>query len=179
MVEEKDQMALAAIVQVVPKTVVMAISEKEMTKEAWDALKEMHVGEDCIRNACLQTLKRERESLRVCMYMGELETIDKYALKLTTTVNEIRSLGTKVEESTIMEKLLHSTPDKFLHIVSTIEQWGDVIKMLVMEAVGRLRTYEESLKGRRRDKEGEHLLLSRAEWEAKAAKEEQLTLQQW
>ena len=32
--EKKDQMALAAIVQAVPEVVVMAISEKEMAKEA-------------------------------------------------------------------------------------------------------------------------------------------------
>ena len=53
---------------------------------------------------------------------------------------------------------------RFLHIVGTIEQWGDVSAMLVMEAIGCLSAYEEILKGRRRDKEeGEHLLLTRAE----------------
>jgi hypothetical protein len=44
--EKMDQMALAAIVHAVPETVVMAISEKETAKEAWDALKEMNMGEE-------------------------------------------------------------------------------------------------------------------------------------
>lgn len=60
-------MALAAIVQAVPEAVVMAISEKETPKEAWDALKEMHIGEEHVKKARVQTLKREFERI----YMGD------------------------------------------------------------------------------------------------------------
>jgi rhamnogalacturonyl hydrolase YesR len=104
--EKMDQMALATIVQAVPEAVVMAISEKETAKEAWDALKEMNMGEDRVKKARVQTLKRELDG----MYMGDSEKINNFALKVTTIVNEIRSLGTKVEENTIVEKLLHSVP---------------------------------------------------------------------
>jgi hypothetical protein len=44
------------------------------------------------------------------MYMGDSEKINDFALKITTIVNEIRTLGTKVEEITVVEKLLHSVP---------------------------------------------------------------------
>jgi hypothetical protein len=47
------------------------------------------------------------------MYMGEPEKINKFALKVTTNMNRIRSLGAKVEETTIIEKLLHSIPTSF------------------------------------------------------------------
>ncbi|EAY92924.1 hypothetical protein OsI_14726 [Oryza sativa Indica Group] len=57
--EKIDQMALAAIVQAVPEAVVMAISEKETAKEAWDALKQMNMGEERVKKARVQTLKRE------------------------------------------------------------------------------------------------------------------------
>ncbi|KAG8074127.1 hypothetical protein GUJ93_ZPchr0006g44316 [Zizania palustris] len=173
--DKKDQMALAAIIQAVPEAMVLAIAEKETTKEAWNTLKEMHIGEERVRNANVQTLKRELER----MYMEDAETIGEYAMKLTTIVNKIRALGTKVEETTVVEKLLHTVPDKFQHIVSTIEQWGDVTKMTVAEAIGRLKAYEASMAGRRRDKEGgpqllvalEEPRLTRAEWEAKVAEE--------
>jgi hypothetical protein len=56
--------------------------------------------------------------------MGDSEKINDFALKVTTIVNEIRSLGTKVEETTVVEKLLYSVPDKFQPLISTIEQWG-------------------------------------------------------
>ena len=174
--EKKDQMALAAIVQAVPEAVVMAISEKETAKEAWDALKKMHVGEDRVKKARVQTLKRELDG----MYMSESEKINEFALKVTTIVNEIRALGTKVEETTVVEKLLDSVPDKFLPLVRTIEQWGDV-EMSVAEAIGHLWAYEESSRGRRHDNEGGPQLLvahveprlMRAEWEAKVAEEKQ------
>ncbi|XP_039827208.1 uncharacterized protein LOC120688929 [Panicum virgatum] len=146
--EKMDQMALAAIVQAVPEAVVMSISEHETAKEAWDALKEMNMGEQRVK-------------------------------KVTTIVNEIRSLGTKVEETTVVEKLLYSVPDKFQPLISTIEQWGDVTVMSVTETIGLLRAFKESSKGRRRDREGEQQLLAacaeprltRAEWEALVAEE--------
>ncbi|CAN6176107.1 unnamed protein product [Urochloa humidicola] len=173
--EKMDQMALAAIVQAVPEAVVLAISEEETAEKAWKALEEMHVGEERVKKARVQTLKRELAG----MYMGDSEKINDFALKVTTIVNEIRSLGTKVEETTVVEKLLHSVPDKFRPLISTIEQWGDVEEMSVTETIGRLRAFEESSKGRRGDKEGEQQLLSacaeprmtRAEWEAMVAEE--------
>jgi hypothetical protein len=94
-------------------------------------------------------------------------------------VDEIRFLGTIVEDTAVIEKILHSVPDKFRPLISTIEQWGDVSEMSVTEMIGRLRAFEESSKGRRRDKEGEPQMLfvdgeprlTRAEWEAKVAEE--------
>uniref|UniRef100_J3NDQ7 CCHC-type domain-containing protein n=1 Tax=Oryza brachyantha TaxID=4533 RepID=J3NDQ7_ORYBR len=62
-------------------------------------------------------------------------------------------------------------PDKFLQIVGIIEQWGDVSKISVTEAIGRLRAFEESLKGRRRENEDGHLLLTRAQLESLSLKE--------
>ncbi|CAN6299956.1 unnamed protein product [Urochloa humidicola] len=173
--EKMDQMALAAIVQAVPEAMVLAISEEETAEKAWKALEEMHVGEERVKKARVQTLKRELAG----MYMGDSEKINDFALKVTTIVNEIRSLGTKVEETTVVEKLLHSVPDKFRPLISTIEQWGDVEEMSVTETIGRLRVFEESSKGRRGDKEVEQQLLAacaeprltRAEWEAMVAEE--------
>ncbi|CAN6204667.1 unnamed protein product [Urochloa humidicola] len=173
--EKMDQMALAAIVQAVPEAVVMAISEEETAKKAWKALEKMHVGEERVKKSRVQTLKRELDG----MYMGDSEKVNDFALKVTTIVNEIRSLGTKVEEITVVEKLLFSVPDKFRPLISTIEQWGDVTEMSVTEVIGRLRAFEESSKGRRCGKEMESQLLvanaeqrlTRAEWEALVAQE--------
>jgi hypothetical protein len=103
--------------------------------------------------------------------MEDSETIAEFSPKLTALVGEMRSLGAKVKDSVVVEKLFSAVPDKFLHIVGTIEQWGDVSKMSVAEAIGRLRAFEESLKGRRREPEGEHLLLTRAQWESLSLKE--------
>ena len=54
----KDQGAMAAISQAVPDDVMTKIAEKETAKEAWDALREMRVGEDRVKKARVQALKR-------------------------------------------------------------------------------------------------------------------------
>jgi hypothetical protein len=46
-----DQMALAAIVQAVLESVMMGVAEQETAKKVWDALKEMHVGEERVKKA--------------------------------------------------------------------------------------------------------------------------------
>ncbi|KAF0901933.1 hypothetical protein E2562_011772 [Oryza meyeriana var. granulata] len=103
--------------------------------------------------------------------MGDSETIAEFTPKLTTLVGEMRSLGAKVKDSVVVEKIFGAVPDKFLQIISTIEQFGDMSKMSVAETIGCLRTFKESSKGRRRSNDGEHLLLTRAQWESLSLKE--------
>ena len=124
--EERDQGALAAISQAVPDAVMMVIAEKETAKAAWDAIKVIHVGEDRVKKARVQVLKRQFDR----MIMEDSETISVFSQKLSTVVGEIRSLGTEVKDSTVVEKLFGAVPDRFLPIVGTIEQWGDVVSPL-------------------------------------------------
>jgi hypothetical protein len=49
--QKMDQMALTTIVQSVLEAMVIAISEEETTKKLWKALKEMNVGEECVKKA--------------------------------------------------------------------------------------------------------------------------------
>ncbi|KAE8733627.1 hypothetical protein F3Y22_tig00001120pilonHSYRG00301 [Hibiscus syriacus] len=165
--DDKDQGAMVAISQAVPDDVMMAITEKQTEKEAWDALREMRVGEDRVKKARVQVLKRQLNKL----HMEDSETINEFSMKLTTLVGEIRSLGTKLDDSEVIEKLFSAVPDKFLQIIGTIEQFGDIEMMSVLEAIGRLRTFEEGLKGRLHSKSsGEQLLLTQAVWEARIPK---------
>ena len=156
--DTKDQEAFAVIAQGLPDAVFMTISEKGTAKEAWEALKEMHAGDDRVKKARVQALRREFEK----MSMKQSEGVGEFVLKLTSLVSEMRALGSKLEDIAVVEKLLRAIPDKFLPIVGTIEQWGDVTKMSVMEVIGRLKTYQLTLKGRENDQEEERLMFSRA-----------------
>ncbi|WJZ97479.1 hypothetical protein VitviT2T_016081 [Vitis vinifera] len=165
--DDKDQGAMVAISQAVPDDVMMAIAEKKTAKGAWDALREMQVGEDRVKKARVQVLKRQLNKL----HMEDSKTINEFSMKLTTLAGEIRSLGTKLDDSEVVEKLFSSVPDIFLQIIGTIEQFGDIENMSVSEAIGHLRTFEEGLKGRVHTKGGgEQLLLAQAEWEARCSK---------
>ncbi|GJW26960.1 hypothetical protein Tco_0040771 [Tanacetum coccineum] len=80
--------------------------------------------------------------------MKEDETIT-FTGKLTTLVNKAASLGHTIEDSVVVRKLLNVVPDKFLQIVASIEQYSDLDEMLVDEAIGRLKTFEERLKSKK------------------------------
>lgn len=162
-----DQMALAAIYQGIPDDTLFLLAEKT-AKEAWEALKSMHIGADRVKEARAQTLKSAFEGLR----MKETESVDDFAVRLTTLVNQIRGLGVKMEESYVVQKLLRAVPNKYLQIVSTIEQFGDMKTMMVDEAIGRLKAYEDRLCIMSGDNDDEHLLLTSAEWKVRSAKKQ-------
>ena len=61
--ERTVQVALAAIYQGVPEDILLTIAEKETAKEAWDAIKTLCMGAERVREAKVQTLKGEFESL--------------------------------------------------------------------------------------------------------------------
>ena len=55
----------------------------------------MHVGVECVKEAKVQTLKSEFKAIR----RKDGELIDDFAMKLTTIVSGIRSLGDMVKRS--------------------------------------------------------------------------------
>jgi transposase InsO family protein len=166
--KEKDQGALAAISQAVPDAVVMGIAKKETAKEAWGTIQQMSVGEDRVRKTRAQVLKRQFDR----MIMSDSVSIVEFSQGLISVGGEIRSLGVVLSEHVVVERLFSAVPDKFLPIIGTIEQWGDLSEMSVAEAAGRLRVFEKSLKVRQSYKEeGEQLMLTRTQWEGLSLKE--------
>nr|XP_051196780.1 uncharacterized protein LOC127310121 [Lolium perenne] len=129
--DTKDEEALAAIAQAVRCFHDHSFG-RHSKDEAWDTIKEMHAGDNRVKKACVQALMREFD----WMSMNESEGVGDFALKLTSMVNEMRALGSKIQDITVVEKLLRAVPDKFLPIVGTIEQWGDVETMSAMEVIG-------------------------------------------
>jgi hypothetical protein len=77
--ETKDEEAFAAIAQAVPMvfSYFMAISQKDTAKEAWGTIKEMHAGDNCVKKAHVQALRREFD----WMSMKEDEGAGEFALK--------------------------------------------------------------------------------------------------
>jgi hypothetical protein len=99
-------------------------------------------------------------------------SVVEFSQKFTSIEGEIRSLGVDMKDGTVVEILFSVVPNKFLSIIGTIEQWGDLSTMSVAEAVGRLRVSEGSIKGRQQYKEeDEKLMLTRSQWEALSLKE--------
>lgn len=181
--DRQDQVALATIYQGIPEDILLAVAEKETAKEAWEAIKTMCQGADRAKTAKVQTLKSEFESL----YMNDTETLDEFCAKLNGLVMNIRSLGEEMKESYVVKKLLRAVPERFLQIVSSIEQFGGVATMTIDEAVGSLKAHEERTKsheGRtRRQSEtgGGQVLLTEEEWVKKESSDGKilLTMEEW
>ncbi|GJX62008.1 zinc finger, CCHC-type containing protein [Tanacetum coccineum] len=105
--------------------------------------------------------------------MKEDEAIDTFTAKLTTLVNKAASLGHTIEDSVVVRKLLNAVPDKFLQIVASIEQYSDLDEMSVDEAIGRLKTFEERIKSKKKipvDSQ-ESLMFTRHEGQGKPFRE--------
>ena len=106
------QVALAAIYQGVREDVLLTITEKEIAKEAWEVIKTMSMGVERVKEAKVQALKGEFESL----IMNETEKIEDFCMKLSGIVTNIRHLGETMEESNVVRKILRAVPDKFIQI---------------------------------------------------------------
>lgn len=92
-IEDKmDKTTLAAIYQSIPENILLSIAEKKSAKEVWEAIKTMCLGADRVKQAKIQTLKAEFESL----VMKESESLDDFYMKLNALVTNIRALGEEI-----------------------------------------------------------------------------------
>ncbi|XP_074374073.1 uncharacterized protein LOC141714453 [Apium graveolens] len=167
---------MAAIYQSVPEDILLTLAEKKTTKEAWEAVKMLCQGVGRVKQARIQTLKAEFES----MNMKDTNSLDDFCLKLNGLVTNIRALGESVDDAYVIKKLLRVVPGKFLQIASIIEQFGNVETMTVEEIVGSLKAHEECLRGQN-ESGGQQLLLTEEEWNKREKEDRKflLTREEW
>ncbi|KAK1435293.1 hypothetical protein QVD17_01054 [Tagetes erecta] len=165
---KKDQEAVVYLYQALPETIVMQIAHLESAKEIWDALKDNYVGIEQVREARVESLLHEFEGLK----MKETESIEDFSTKISQLSSKASNLGKTFDNKTLVRKLLGSVPRKrFIAVVATIEQFGDLKNMTFQEAVGRLKAFEERTREEEKTVSGkqEQLLYTFEEWEAKKA----------
>lgn len=107
--------------------------------------------------------------------MKKMEEIDDFCLRLCGIVTNIRVLGETMEESYVVKKFLRAVPSKYLQIVSTIEQFGNLEEMTVEETIGQLKAHEERIRGPTETSRNQ-LLLTETEWMKREAQGGQLFL---
>ncbi|XP_010233064.1 uncharacterized protein LOC104583064 [Brachypodium distachyon] len=103
--------------------------------------------------------------------MGEDEAVDAFAARVTTLVNRIRDLGETLSEISVVRQFLRAASPKYIQIVTSIEQCVDLKTLTVEDLVGRYKAHDERLRMVFGDgKEDEHLMMTRAQWSAMAAR---------
>lgn len=112
-------------------------------KEMWEKLVGLYDGDSKVKKAKLQTHRRQFESLR----MEDEEDIAAYLLRVAEVVNSMKGLDEKVEESTIIQKVLRSLLDRFDSKIRAIEEAKDLDTLKMDELHGILTAYEMRIGG--------------------------------
>jgi hypothetical protein len=164
--DREDMAALSALLRAVPPELVPILAVKDTSAGAWEAIKLMKMGVSCARNATAQRLRREFEALT----FKDGETLDNFAIRATNVANNLRSLGDKVEEVKIVEKILNAVPSQYSQISCLIETLLDLEDLSVEELIGRLSAAEKRCTGGTSEGAGPKLLLTEEEWIARGKK---------
>ena len=104
-------------------------------KEIWEKLNNVYEGYGKVKGVKLQTYIRKFEYLM----MTEEEDAATYFLWVDEIVNTMRGLGEKVENKTLVQKILRSLPMRFYSKVSTLEEMKDLDKLRMDEFHGTLQ----------------------------------------
>jgi hypothetical protein len=164
----KDRQALTAISSVMPMDVMQHLISKKSAKEVWDTLKILNLRHARVCEATLQTFQKKFENLEV----GEDETLNAFASRVATIVNGIRGLDEKLDEISVVRRFLHAAPARYISVVSAIEQCVDLKTVMLDDLIERFKAHDERMKITYGDaKVKEHIMLTRAQWQAIDARE--------
>ncbi|XP_076884845.1 uncharacterized protein LOC143534160 [Bidens hawaiensis] len=101
------------------------------------------MGAERVKVARLHTLIREFDGLM----MKETETIDEYVSRMTAISSKAATLGQPYEERKLVQKFFTSLPSRLIQVVASLEQVLDLKTVGFEDVVGRLKAYEERIKG--------------------------------
>ncbi|XP_021993942.1 uncharacterized protein LOC110890607 [Helianthus annuus] len=158
---KKNNIVKGLIFQSIPEDLILQIGKLKTGKEMWEAIKTRNLGAERVKEARLQTLTVEFDSLK----MEDTGTIDDYAAKLSGIASKSATLGDVISEHKLVKKFLTSLPRRFVHIVASLEHILDLKTVGCEDVVGRLKAYEERIKEENKVNETQgKLLYSRAEF---------------
>jgi hypothetical protein len=114
------------------------VMQLESAKEMWDKLISSYEGNEKVKDTKLQTYRLQFEKLK----MKEDEIVGKYFSRVVKLVNAMKGLVEKIEEASLVQKILRSLPDRFNPKVSSIEELNDLKSMPFDQLIGKLNAYE-------------------------------------
>lgn len=116
--QEKVADALSKIQSGVSDSIFPRIMRASTTKKACEILQQEFHGSDKVQVIKLQNLRREFENIKI----KENESMNKFSSRFIELVNQMKSCGDDISDKKQVEKILISLPDKFIPIVSVIEE---------------------------------------------------------
>ena len=98
-------------------------------------------------------------------------SVSKFTDKFSRIMFDLRQLGDRIDDTEAVKKLLRLMPPRYDSLTLSLEQFGDLDTMTLVEAIGSLKVDEMRL-SERDAREEEHALLSRAMNKFKRTKQE-------
>lgn len=108
--------------QSLDKSILKMITQKETSKQLWDAMKMKCQGNARLQRAQLNHLRREFEVLA----MKQGEAIGDYFSRVMMIANDMRNYGEDMTDIKIVEKILRTLIEKWNYIVCSIEESKDI-----------------------------------------------------
>lgn len=147
----KDMKAKNYLFHAIGREILETILDKGTSKAIWCSMKQKFQGSTKVKRAQLQALRREFELLA----MKEGEKVDSFVGRTLTVVNKMKSNDEKIEQSTVVSKILRSLTPNFNYIVCSIEESNDLSHLSIDELHGSLLVHEQRMQGQQ---EEEHVL---------------------
>ena len=164
---QKDRLALSAMLAAIPESSGIQLDIKKLAKVNWEIIRSFHVGIDRLAQSRAQGLRREFENL----LMKKTDKVIEFTDKFSQIVFELRQLRERVDDKEAVKKLLRSMPPRYDSLTLSLEQFGDLNSMSLVEAIGSLKVHEMRL-SERDAREEEQAMLSRAMSKFKKTKQE-------
>jgi hypothetical protein len=155
--------AMAGLLRSVPSKLWSTLTRKDMVKEAWDAVKNMRIGDERACEASAQQLRRDFGNIP----FTEGESVDEFGIRITTLANDLPSLDDNITDSEVVKKLLQVVPDRLNRAVVSLEMFFDLNNVMVEEVIRRLRVFEERTKPKHITDAMGRLMLCEEDWEAR------------
>jgi hypothetical protein len=135
----KDHLAPTIIHQCLDGATFEIVDNATTAKQAWEVLQESNQGADNVRNVRLQKLRGDFEKL----HMLESKNISEYFAKVLAIYNQMKRYGEKMEETRVVEKILHSQQKKFYYVVVAIEESQNMDFLSIQGFIGELQAHEK------------------------------------
>ncbi|XP_057982379.1 uncharacterized protein LOC131167602 [Malania oleifera] len=127
--------------QAIDPPILETILSKETSKDIWDSMKKKYQGSIRVKRAQLQALRRDFEALQ----MKDGESITSYCTWTMEIGNKMRFHGEKMDDVTIVEKILHSLTPTFDYVVCSIEESKDIDAFSLDELQSSLLVHEQKM----------------------------------
>ena len=138
---QKDRLALSAMLAAIPESSGVQLDIKKTAKVNWEIIRSFHVGIDRLAQSRAQGLRREFENLS----MKKTEKVSDFTDKFSRIVFELRQLRERIDDKEAVKKLLQSMPPRYDSLTLSLEQFGDLDSMSLVEAIGSLKIHEMRL----------------------------------